>query len=100
MHIEVDGGTAKGGVNLCLTCIWAKVREGADGKVAIRCTEFEAWITTNTYRCNTYRHRNQADIYTMKEIAWIVTPDVRGKVGFKPFKDLDEEERRKVDRQL
>jgi hypothetical protein len=100
MRIDVEGGTAKGGVNLCLSCTWAKVREGQDGKTTIRCAEFEAWVTTNTYRCSAYRHKNQTDVYTMKEIAWIVTAETRGKIGFKQFKDLNEEEQRKVERLL
>jgi hypothetical protein len=99
-NIDVDGGTAKGGTNLCLTCTWAKIREAQDGKLWIRCAEFEAWVTTNTYRCNAYRHKNQPDIYNLKEVAWIVTPDPKGKVGFRPFKDLSDDEKHKVDRQL
>lgn len=97
MKINVQGGTANHGENLCNTCSRAAIREGQNNERQIKCSWFDHFIHNNTYKCNMYRHTNAADLYDMKQIAWVITGEGKDKVGFRPFRELPIEEQRKFD---
>ena len=94
MDIKVRGGTARGDENLCLSCRWAAVRESAQGQLMVKCAEFDVMITTATVRCSDYQNKNTTSLTDMEKIAWIVTTDAKGRVGFRPIKDMTKQEKK------
>lgn len=85
ININVEGGTARLGENLCKTCRWSVIAEMVNGKTHAQCTQFDnISLTAAVVRCNSYQNKNTADLYSMKEIAWTITADPKGKMGFAP----------------
>jgi hypothetical protein len=98
MRIKVEGGTANHGTNLCDTCTFAKKREGQHNERWLWCGSFRKYVTTNTYSCSEYQHQNTPDLWTLTQMAWILTGDIKsGKIkGFQPYKELSKEEKREI----
>lgn len=91
MEINVSGGTARDhSTNLCLSCKFSVVREGHDGKIQNNCFHFGR-NTQPTLSCSVYEHKNQADLYDMKQLAWVIVPG-REHLGFRPLKTIAKEE--------
>ena len=84
ININVSGGTAKNGENLCKTCRHGISVEMANGRDVLRCQYMDKRISSPVLRCNVYQNQNTPDIYSMKEIAWEIKADPKGKLGFSP----------------
>lgn len=89
MRVNIKGGTANHSTNLCLSCKYASIREAHDGAVQVQCEQFSGKISP-TVRCSVYEHKNNPDMYEMKQIAWVITPG-REALGFRPFKTVAKE---------
>lgn len=84
ININVEGGTAKLGENLCKSCrhaVWIELVTGAD---FIRCQWIDKRMSAAVVRCNSYQNKNTPDVHSMKEIAWTVSADPKGTMGFRP----------------
>lgn len=85
--------TPKSDVNLCLTCRHAFIRENFSGER----TQFCNWIYEgfkirgNTTYCNSYASKETPDVHDLEKIAWVITSDPKGKVGFRPLKEVEKE---------
>lgn len=90
--------TPKHDVDLCATCSHSWIREDANGRKDVICNEpmQPVRITTPTVRCKNYRHVNEPDVYSLEKIAWIITTDGKGKIGFRPWQQMSEDEREKA----
>lgn len=95
MQIKIKGGVARGDEDLCRTCKWATRREDSNGKETIVCTIFDKQIVTRTVRCTAYLDASRVPVSQMEKIAWIVTPDPKGRIGFRQVKEMSEEEKKK-----
>lgn len=84
ININVNGGTAKNGENLCKTCRHSVVMELANGATVQRCQYIDKQMRQAVLRCNQYQNQNTPDIFSMKEIAWEIKADPKGKLGFTP----------------
>lgn len=85
-EITVIGGTARGSENLCHTCKNALVREDNFNRQSVKCSAGAGWVKTKTVRCSDYIHRNLTEKWDLEKIAWTITADPKGKVGFTPPK--------------
>jgi len=96
VNLKVTGGTAKSG-SLCHTCKFAVIRESQNNNRWIRCTQFDRFITDNTYRCSAYKHVNTPDLYDLKQISWVVTGQGKNDIGFNRYSQLSKQEQREFD---
>jgi hypothetical protein len=99
MNVNVHGGTAKHGENLCSSCAYAHRTELQNGKAVTVCHASE-WtphaIPSPVVRCNKYLHTNAVTLHEMKSIAWVIVPG-KEHLGFRKRSKLSEEEREKID---
>ena len=84
--IEITGGTAKHDQDLCATCANGTLVEFADGKIVKECSVLALKPNGRVVRCGSYRHKNSPDLYHLEKIAWMITSDPKGPVGFQPPK--------------
>jgi hypothetical protein len=82
MRINVKGGTARGDEDLCATCRYSLIRVGSNGAKTVKCDFFGRVWYEPTVECSNYSDRRVPYLGEMKEIAWTVTPNPKGKVGF------------------
>ena len=92
------GATPNSSVDLCATCTHAFIREGYDGSRATICHAVDPnlIIRGNTVKCSDYRHKNEPEAYDLEKIAWIITTDPKGTIGFRPWVKMSEDERRDI----
>ena len=96
-HIKVRNGTPSGQQkNLCLSCIHGIVRKDDQGHTNIKCDMLGVYIRSNTIECSFYADRNKTSIRDLEKLAWHIMPGNRGAIGFKPYKDLSEEEKQEI----
>lgn len=87
--------TPRSDVDLCHSCSQSFIREGYNGDKVVLCT----WVTPPlrikgpTVKCGSYRHKNEADVFDLEKIAWIISTDPKGKIGFRQWKEMSAEER-------
>ena len=103
IRFKVLNGTRSGcEKSLCEHCINGQVTEGFSGKQKlIICTSnFEAAFRVEwpVASCNEFREKDSMSLTLMKEMAWHISPRVRGKVGFTPpGPDRDQREKEFVE---
>lgn len=90
--------TPRSDVDLCKTCSYALIRESYQGRREVFCDHMDMHgqdkrVRGQIVKCSGYRHKNQPDSWQLEKIAWIITTDPKGKVGFRPWKDMSENER-------
>jgi hypothetical protein len=87
--------TPRSDVDLCASCTHSFIREGYSGHRDVFCQLIQPplCIKEPTVFCKDYRHKNETDLYDLEKIAWIVTTDPKGKMGFRPWIDMTKEER-------
>lgn len=98
MRVKIRGGTpSKHTDNLCLSCAFSSVRRNDKNDTTIQCSAFERQIVTNTTECSVYREVQKTSLREMQNMAWIISPsEIKGKIGFKPFKEMSDEEKADV----
>jgi hypothetical protein len=89
LNFKIFNGTKSGcEKSLCEHCINGQVTEGfgARQKFVVCSTNFEHPIEIfwSVAQCNEFRERESISLALMKEMAWHISPKVRGKVGFTP----------------
>lgn len=94
--------TPKLGKDLCATCRHAFIREDANGVKTVRCQagyEDKGFMKAPTVICNQYDDKNTVHYRDMEKLAWIIVPSTAAgaPMGFKQWKDMDNEERRKLE---
>lgn len=93
------------GTDLCSTCRHAFIREDVNGKRSVRCQagyEDRGFMTAPTVMCNHYDDKTKASVKDMEKLAWIIVPSQarNGPMGFKPYKEMTNDERRKLDLEI
>ena len=97
----VKGGTPKGSTDLCKTCASASIMTDDKGQKTVRCGIFRKFITTRVVECNEYHERNALDLFTMNKIAYHIKLDKQqGFLGFKPYRDFTDKEKRTFDDEI
>jgi hypothetical protein len=84
--------------SLCERCINAQVTQGfsVKQKIIICANNYESAFRVEwpVAECSEFREKESVSLVLMKEIAWHISPKVRGKVGFSPpGPDRDKESR-------
>jgi hypothetical protein len=102
MRIDVKGGTPSIAKDLCLTCLAGFIRESAQGKMTKYCNLFGRDINEVVVKCNMFNEKNDTDLQEMKQMAWFITPNAKGRglMGFKSNKDLTPEEREQINSEV
>lgn len=80
---------------LCGTCAMAHIREGDRfSETVIQCSESgrSGRVTFLVRSCSDYARRNDLDKYDMEKIAWILEVKKGRFIGFRPPKDLADQE--------
>jgi hypothetical protein len=85
--ISINGGKAPAGESLCQSCTYAHITQGyAESQRKVMCTYSRAHpqpIGFDVKDCTAYVHRNQANLWDMEKIAWILLTKKAGRsTGF------------------
>ena len=87
---KVNGGTPDHrDLPLCVTCDSAQTMQGYScSQNIVWCRHLERQVPYPIYKCSAYTDKRQADIYDMKEIAWVLVTKKAGRdIGFISAKD-------------
>jgi hypothetical protein len=82
MRVKIHGGTAKGDEDLCVTCRHAMIRKGQQGSSFVHCGYFDRTWNDPTSECNSYLDKRTPHYQELIDIAWKITADPKGKIGF------------------
>lgn len=97
MRLKVRNGTQEhSGENLCLSCRRSTWRKDRSGHTYIQCHAFERKVDSVTVECSEYDDKGRPALWDMEKIAWVLMSDKKGPIGFRPIKDLTDEEKRKL----
>jgi hypothetical protein len=104
MDIKIEGGTAPGSENLCLSCIYSQVVRGQKlDEELITCSRLTVYGDTyarvpfRVSSCNQYKRAGLPSIHDMEKIAWVlVTKSDAKQIGFVRAKDMTGAERKKA----
>ncbi len=90
VKIKVQGGTLKGGTGtLCSTCSNGTVIRG-DTRIYTSCSIIRKPIEFPVKDCTGFYHTSLPSLYEMKEIAWPLATDKKGRrVGFMSPQEFD-----------
>lgn len=103
IRFKVFNGTRSGcEKSLCEHCINGQVTEGFSGrqKIVICQNNFECSFKVEwpVAECSEFREKDSMSLILMKEIAWHISPRIRGKVGFAPpSPERDKKEKEFID---
>jgi hypothetical protein len=91
----VNGLTPKSTTDLCRTCVHAFIRETYNGREYRFCnyTSPSMPVPGPTVNCSLYRHKNEPDAWELEKIAYIITGDPKGRLGFKSWSNMTQDER-------
>jgi hypothetical protein len=90
--------TPRSDKDLCASCSHVFVREGYHTGREVWCT----WVSPRmkihdaTSHCGDYHKKNSPDAYELEKIAWIITGDPKGKVGFRAWSQMTKDEREEL----
>src|SRR5687768_8337510 len=85
MKFKMQGGTAQGSTNLCSSCRAAhRTRSAQSNAEVVRCANMRGRVVPEPVaECNQYEDASQPTITAMREIAWPIAADKKGKmIGF------------------
>lgn len=90
MLIKVRGGTSRG-EDLCQTCVNRDVLETEHGETLF-CLARRQRITEKVLRCSFFT-RLYTPLAAMMDLAWLISTDKKGEVGFRPYREMDAKEK-------
>lgn len=79
MRVNVSDGMPYG---ICGSCKCSTIAKMDNGGLIGRCSEFGARLYRPVVSCNGYQEKGRQDLYDMKQAAFIIEINPKGKVGF------------------
>ena len=70
--------------SLCFSCQHSVIAENESGRCLIVCQMISRRIYDPIVNCNSYEDKAVVRENDLKEIAWIIDPKKKGKIGFMP----------------
>ena len=101
MEIDIKGGTAKHGCDLCRSCKHGITIEDVAGKQSRYCNKLNRFgeavrLRRPIVRCSEYYAKTEPWEHEYQQIAWLITPDVKsGKIGFRRIQDMTDDEKQR-----
>jgi hypothetical protein len=101
MKIKVRDGTVKHNKNICKECSFYFGMVDDRGELSMCQYDSPARkLHSPVYKCTGFSQKYAVSLIAMLQIAWVLQTDKGGrKIGFKPYKDLDKEEKRAIHRE-
>lgn len=97
MHIKVKGGTVNASEpSLCSNCQYRTRFRTESNREVVRCEMFEQNIVEKVVECDQYFQQGMLGVWQLKDRAWILQENAKGKMVFIPYHKLSREDAQKV----